>query len=720
MKLIIAEKKELAEHIADAIDPKCKKFSNYIETYEYTIVWSVGHILRLKEPEEMDEKYKVWKLEDLPIYFKKWGKKIIEGKEAVFKNIKNFLLKADEVINAGDPDDEGQYLIDEILEYCNYRKNVMRVLINDSTPEAIKKAFKNLENNRKFISLGKAAEARAISDALVGFNLSRYYTLSNTTKQKLTIGRVQTPTLALIVNRDKEIKNHIKEKYYDLYINFDINKIKVRLKYQTQKNELIKEKGELANILKKIINKSGILKIEKEQFYEATPLPFSLTTLQSEANRKFGYEALKTQDITQVLKDKYKAITYNRTYSEYLSTEHFKEAEKILPIILENLSLSNLKLDFSEKNKSRCFNDKFFVDKSKNPHHAIIPTSSRDYNKFNIEEKNIYELIAKRYIIQFLDKKKVEKLEGVFKVENQIFRVTANKTIEKGYSILYTVEDNEEKEDEIFKLSPGDYNFKIIEDNINVQEKETKPKRPYTEATLIDDMKSIAKYVNNPKIKEILKKKDEGKEGLNGSIGTPATIGTIISELFKNRYFLRDGKNIISSKFARDYIELLPENLKSPNITAIWWLLQEEIKDGKEDKDAMINYVLSEIKKIIKEKIEITIGENKAKKESIGKCPKCGSDIFESEKVYYCSNWKEKSCNFSFSKSMKVFGNIVNIHKNEAIKLLQGKEILIKKLKSTKNDKTYNAYFTLEINDKYTNLKLSKFEEKKLKKKTKF
>ena len=715
MKLIIAEKKELAEDIAVALDKKYKKFNNYFETQDYSIVWSNGHILRLKEPQEIDEKYKEWNFEDLPLFFPKWEKSVIEEKKFIFSNIKSFLTKADEIIHAGDPDDEGQYLIDEILEFCNFKKPVKRVLINDGNSEAVKKAFSKLEDNQKYLPLGKAAEARAISDALVGYNLSRYYTLSNTTNQTLTIGRVQTPTLALVVRRDNEIKNHIKEKYFDLYINTKINEVNLKLKYQNPKKEFLKEKEEIINILKKIVNKTSTITIEKKQVYESTPLPFSLTELQSEASRKLGYDSLKTLQITQNLRDKYKAITYNRTDSQYVPEEYFKEAHLLLPIILKKLSLEYLKPDFSEDNKSRCFNNKYVT-----PHFAIIPTFNEDYENFSVEEKNIYNLIAKRYIIQFLDKKKVEKLEINLRIEDELFRFTSIRTIEKGYTVIYSSEEKEEKKDNTFKLPEGSYNIKISKNDLAIEEKETKPKRPYTEDSLILDMKSIAKYVNNPKIKEILKKKDEGKEGLNGSIGTPATTATIIAELFKRGYLIREGRNIVSSDFAKEYLNILPENLKSPDTTAIWWLLQEEIKSGKEKKEILINYVLDEIKKIIKNKIKITIGENKNKKESLGKCLKCGSDIFEGEKFYYCSSYKEKNCNFKISKTMKVYNNDVTVSIDNVKNLLLGKEILIKKLKSIKNDKIYNAYFTLEINDKYVNLKFKRFEEKKLKKKFKF
>ena len=403
------------------------------------------------------------------------------------------------------------------------------------------------------------------------------------------------------------------------------------------------------------------------------------------------------------------------TDSQYVPEEYFKEAHLLLPIILKKLSLEYLKLDFSEDNKSRCFNNKYVT-----PHFAIIPTFNEDYENFSVEEKNIYNLIAKRYIIQFLSKKKVEKLEINLRIEDELFRFTSIRIIEKGYTVIYSSEEKEEKIDNAFKLSEGSYNIKINKNDLVIEDKETKPKRPYTEDSLILDMKSIAKYVNNPKIKEILKKKDEGKEGLNGSIGTPATTATIIAELFKRGYLIREGRNIISSDFAKEYLNILPESLKSPDTTAIWWLLQEEIKSGKEKKDILINYVLDEIKKIIKDKIKITIGENKNKKESLGKCLKCGSDVFEGEKVYYCSSYKEKNCNFKISKTMKVYNNDVTISTDNVKNLLFGKEILIKKLKSIKNDKTYNAYFTLEINDKYANLKFKRFEEKKVKKKNKF
>ena len=229
MQLIIAEKKELAEDISKAIPGTKNNKGLQIEVGDYVICWVGGHILKLKDPEDIDPELKKWQLDKLPIYFEKWEKSIIKNKSSLFKNLKELIKKADIIIHAGDPDDEGQYLIDEIFEYLNCKKQVKRLLINDNSLEAVKRAFNKMENNNKFISLGNAAKARSIADIVLGINLSRFFTLTNKDKITLTVGRVQTPTLALVVNRDFEIENHVKEKYYDLMLNVDLKKFVIIL-----------------------------------------------------------------------------------------------------------------------------------------------------------------------------------------------------------------------------------------------------------------------------------------------------------------------------------------------------------------------------------------------------------------------------------------------------------------------------------------------------------
>lgn len=712
MILIIAEKPELGRAIAEALPGQGKKNDNTIEKGEFTICWALGHLLRNKEPEEMEPNLKKWTLDSLPIYFPSWEKTAIEGKEDLLNTIVSLIKKSDEIIHAGDPDDEGQYLIDEILEYAKNTKPVKRILINDNSPEAVKKALKNLENNDKFIPLGKSAAARSISDILLGINLSRFFTLYNNFPKPLTVGRVQTPTLALVVRRDQEIKKHIKEKYYELYLKNKISNINIELKYSSKEN--IQEKNILENIINQVKGKKGILTVTKKEEYTTTPLPFNLSKLQIEGNKKFGYSVQQILDITQSLREKHKAITYNRSDCEYLSEEHFKEASSLIPKLLKKLSFPNIEVDFSEKNKSRCFNDSNIT-----AHHAIIPTTFHEnLDDFSEAEKNIYLLIVKRYIIQFMKKQKIEKTDALLTIEDIIFKVSEKKILYLGYTEIYQEEAEEEKEEKknfISTLSEGKYELLADQGDLFIVEKETKPKTRYTEASLLQDMTSIAKYVQNHKIKEILKLKDKDKKGLNGSIGTPATQANIINDLFKRGYIEKKGKSLISTELAQEYLKILPESLKNPDSTALWWSIQEEIKEGKATPEDLISSVLEDVKEIIQathSKISDNVKEKIGNKPVLGICPKCGGEIRAGEKNYYCSNYKIKNCNFSLWKKMKIYGQKeVTITEKKAKTLLEGKSILVNKI-SAKSGKEYDAYFKLECNEKYTNLVFDKFKEK--------
>ena len=251
MKLIIAEKKELAEAIVAAIPGDKKSNGNSIAVGDYITCWIYGHVLAYKEPEEIDPSLKKWTLESLPIYFSKWDKKPLPQKMELFNTVKELMHsnQVTEIIHAGDGDSEGQYLVDEVLEYCSNNKPVKRLIINDNTLGGVKKAFSKIDDNSKYIPIGKSAEARAIADMIVGFSLSRFYSILN--NAKLSIGRVQTPTMALVVNRDNEIKNHIKEKYYNLQLKTNVNNLDIDLKYYA------KERVTDKSIYEELINKIG-------------------------------------------------------------------------------------------------------------------------------------------------------------------------------------------------------------------------------------------------------------------------------------------------------------------------------------------------------------------------------------------------------------------------------------------------------------------------------
>lgn len=710
MKLIIAEKKELAEAIVAAIPGDKKYNGSSIIIGDYIACWIYGHILTHKEPEEIDPSLKKWKLDTLPIYFSKWDKKILPYRKDLFNTVKDLIHSNEitEIIHAGDADSEGQYLVDELLEYCSNKKPVKRLMVNDNTLGGVQKAFSKIEDNSKYTALGKSAEARAIADMIVGFSLSRFYSIIN--NAKLSIGRVQTPTMALVVNRDNEIKNHIKEKYYNLYLKTNINNIDIDLRYSSK--ERIMDKFIYEEFINNVGDKTSNLLITKKENYRATPLPYNLSDLESDAATLFKYSAKKTMDITQNLRDKYKAITYNRSDCRYLSEEHFKEAPKLIPLVAEKLNFTAT-FDFNEK--SRCFNDKYVT-----AHHGIIPTGAGDFEQFSQEEKNIYKLIAERYLIQFLEKVKIEKTEAKVEINEAIFKKSSIKILEPGYTKYFKVleDDNEndeeveeKKENNLSKIPGGEYQIKINDSNFFIEEKETTAKKPYTEATLIKDLNNIAKYVKDPEIRELLKSKDKDKKDVNGSIGTTATIPGILEGLIEKGFLTRKEEKIISTELAKEYLKILPESLKTPDSTALWWSIQEKIARGEAKLEDLTLSVLEDVKTIINSEhktISSEFSTLKQEKEIIGVCPKCGEPIYEGEKNFYCNGYKS-GCDFKLWKKIKVFNQKeVTITKQDAKTLLNKGTILITGL-TNKAGKKYKANFKLEINDKYVNLSLDSF-----------
>ena len=710
MKLIIAEKKELAEAIVAAIPGEKKYNGSSIIIGDYIACWIYGHILTHKEPEEIDPSLKKWKLDTLPIYFSKWDKKILPYRKDLFNTVKDLIHSNEitEIIHAGDADSEGQYLVDELLEYCSNKKPVKRLMVNDNTLGGVQKAFSKIEDNSKYTALGKSAEARAIADMIVGFSLSRFYSIIN--NAKLSIGRVQTPTMALVVNRDNEIKNHIKEKYYNLHLKTNINDIDIDLRYSSK--ERIMDKSIYEEFINNVGDKTSNLLITKKENYRATPLPYNLSDLESDAATLFKYSAKKTMDITQNLRDKYKAITYNRSDCRYLSDEHFKEAPKLIPLVAEKLNFTAT-FDFNEK--SRCFNDKYVT-----AHHGIIPTGAGDFEQFSQEEKNIYKLIAERYLIQFLEKVKIEKTEAKVEINEAIFKKSSIKILEPGYTKYFKVleDDNEndeeveeKKENNLSKIPGGEYQIKINNSNFFIEEKETTAKKPYTEATLIKDLNNIAKYVKDPEIRELLKSKDKDKKDVNGSIGTTATIPGILEGLIEKGFLTRKEEKIISTELAKEYLKILPESLKTPDSTALWWSIQEKIARGEAKLEDLTLSVLEDVKTIINSEhktISSEFSTLKQEKEIIGVCPKCGEPIYEGEKNFYCNGYKS-GCDFKLWKKIKVFNQKeVTITKQDAKTLLNKGTILITGL-TNKAGKKYKANFKLEINDKYVNLSLDSF-----------
>ena len=704
MILVIAEKPVLGKAIADALPGTATTKNGCIYKGDYIVTWVFGHMLSLKEPEDYDIGYKSWNINSLPIFFKDWQVKIGKdgnlnkgqiNKSQKVNQIGNLLKQADEVIHAGDPDDEGQLLIDELLRWFNYKGIVKRLDTANTTLVAMKKALSHMTDNKPHEPYGWSAYARSVADLMVGINMSRLFSCKNQTL--LTIGRVQTPTLGLVVNRDLAIEGHHKQKYYTIACDINFNNDTVQADFIPSKTDsnlvdghiLSKEYAEqICNRLKGQTLKN--INITKKIVYEAPPLPFNLVKLQTYCSGKFGYSPQQVLDITQSLRENHKAITYNRSDCQYLSEEHYKEAPVTMKAVIMNICYKPKSLDMNLK--SKCF------DSSKiSAHFAIIPTNQKvNLDKLSEAEKNVYLAICKYYIAQFMPKAKKEQTNLSIELGNgEAIKAVSTVIIEQGYRSIFN-EAEKDKASNLSKMPEGIYSGKITDTDI--AEKETKPPSRYTKASLNEDMTCISKYVKDPKIKQLLLSKDEGKEGERGSIGTSATRSGIIESLVKRGFLREDGKKVISTALGRELYRILPDEIKKADMTAEWWSIQEEIQNGTVNYNKLIDSVYDTIKHIVANVDNYPVVNNSIiaiKKKGgavIGKCPRCGGDIIETKTGFCCSNWKEPTnCKFNIWKKSKspLFAK-TTFTAATVKKLLSGQSVKMKKLVS-KTGKEFEA-----------------------------
>lgn len=704
MILVIAEKPVLGKAIADALPGTATMKNGCIYKGDYIVTWVFGHMLSLKEPEDYDIGYKSWNINSLPIFFKDWQVKIGKdgnlnkgqiSKSQRVNQIGNLLKQADEVIHAGDPDDEGQLLIDELLRWFNYKGIVKRLDTANTTLAAMKKALLHMTDNKPHEPYGWSAYARSVADLMVGINMSRLFSCKNQTL--LTIGRVQTPTLGLVVNRDLAIEGHHKQKYYTIACDINFNNDTVQADFIPSKTDsnlvdghiLSKEYAEqICNRLKGQILKN--INITKKIVYEAPPLPFNLVKLQTYCSGKFGYSPQQVLDITQSLRENHKAITYNRSDCQYLSEEHYKEAPVTMKAVIMNIRYKPKSLDMNLK--SKCF------DSSKiSAHFAIIPTNQKvNLDKLSEAEKNVYLAICKYYIAQFMPKAKKEQTNLSIELGNgEAIKAVSTVIIEQGYRSIFN-EAEKDKASNLSKIPEGIYSGKITDTDI--AEKETKPPSRYTKASLNEDMTCISKYVKDPKIKQLLLSKDEGKEGERGSIGTSATRSGIIESLVKRGFLREDGKKVISTALGRELYRILPDEIKKADMTAEWWSIQEEIQNGTVNYNKLIDSVYDTIKHIVTNVDNYPVVNSSIiaiKKKGgavIGKCPRCGGDIVETKTGFCCSNWKEPTnCKFNIWKKSKspLFAK-TTFTGATVKKLLSGQSVKMKKLVS-KTGKEFEA-----------------------------
>lgn len=656
MRLFIAEKPELGRAIAEGLDGNYKSGEGYIQKGNDIVTWAFGHILELAKPEEYDEKYKLWKLEDLPLPIKEF--KYLPKKDSK-KQLKIIcdLINSDKItsiVNCGDADDEGQILVDEIVQYSKTTKPVFRVLINDLTPKAVKEEIAKIKPNIDFKGMSERGFARSQADWIVGINLTRAYTIiakQNNFDGILSVGRVQTPILGLIVARDKEFESFKSIDYYSLLGNFKINDniIKARLKT----DEKILDENIAKEIKNSCENQTAKINLKIENKKEYPPLPYNLLILQAECAKIFGFSPDKTLQITQSLREKHKAITYNRSDCQYLPETMFEEAPKILNSIKENLNNSEIEALIAGSNttiKSKAFNDANI-----SAHYGIIPTQNKISSQLTQDELAVYDLIAKRFIIQFFHPREYQTTTINLEINQRIFTTAQSKTIKSGFRSLWKNIDND-KEDEQ-DSDKNDYDLSSLKDNdsakcslIEIEKKQTKPRPYYTMTTLLKDLNSVAKYVTDERIKKLLMEKDKDKKGESGGIGTPATRSNHIKTLIERGYIevSKDKKQIIkSTKKGKDLIALSPKSLTTPDMTALWFEQQKMIEtselERKQFLEEVTKEVINEINRISNDQnFKILEDENKPKIQ----CPQCNQGFLTKRKGKYgdfwgCSGYKE-------------------------------------------------------------------------------
>ncbi|MFA0487730.1 DNA topoisomerase III [Vibrio splendidus] len=579
-RLIIAEKPSLGRAIAAALPNPQKKDQGFIKCGNGDVVtWCIGHLLEQVEPDAYDDRYKKWNLADLPIVPAQWQLRPRKTSSKQLTVIRKLLKDATQIVHAGDPDREGQLLVDEVIDYCKVSKakkeSMDRLLISDLNLPAVKRALSQMRSNRDFIPLSISALARSRADWLYGMNMTRAYTLLG---QKagyqgvLSVGRVQTPVLGLVVRRDEEIENFIPKDYFTLHalIPYQNNGQSFDIRARWKPSEACKpwqdEEGRVLNrklvenVANRIANQPAtVTESEQKQSKQAAPLPYSLSALQIDASKRFGMSAQQVLDTCQSLYEKHKLITYPRSDSRYLPKDHYSQRESVVDAIANNAK----ELQSGAQGADLSLKSKAWNDSKVDAHHAIIPTPKKSsVNGLSANEMKIYQQIARQYLMQFYPPAIFADAKLVFDIAGGVFIAKGRQLINPGWKVLMGKTDTEEKGDGTDTVPPLDKGTVLTCREGIIGDKKTEPPKHFTEATLLQAMTGIARFVANKDLKAILKETD--------GLGTEATRAGILDTLFKRQLLTRQGKSIHSSPAGRGLINALPEGSTFPDMTAHW------------------------------------------------------------------------------------------------------------------------------------------------------
>ena len=587
MIVCIAEKPSVAHDIADILGARTRK-EGYIEGNGYQVTWTFGHLCTLKEPHEYTPGWKSWSLGSLPMIPPRFGIKLIENPtyEKQFHIIEGLMQQADEIINCGDAGQEGELIQRWVMQKAGARCPVKRLWISSLTEEAIKEGFAKLKDQSDFQSLYEAGLSRAMGDWLLGMNATRLYTIKyGQNKQVLSIGRVQTPTLALIVNRQLEIENFKPEPYWELktvYRETTFSATKGKFTSKEEGLEFLETVKQSDFVVTDVSAKKGV---------EYAPRLFDLTSLQVECNKKFAYSADETLKLIQSLYEK-KVTTYPRVDTTFLSDDIYPKCPAILKG-LRDYEVLTAPLDGAKLPKSK----KVFDSSKVTDHHAIIPTGVYPQNLTDMEHR-VFDLIARRFIAVFYPDCKVSTTTVLGEVDKIEFKVTGKQILEPGWRVVFAKEQVEEKEGDEERVLPVFVKGESGPHVPDLNEKWTQPPKPYTEATLLRAMETAGKLVDNDELRDALKE--------NG-IGRPSTRAAIIETLFKRNYIRKEKKNLIATPTGVELIQLIHEELlKSAELTGIWEKKLREIE--KRTYDA--RQFLEELKQMVSEIVTSVLSDN--------------------------------------------------------------------------------------------------------------
>ena len=690
--LIIAEKPSVAATIAAALGAKEKK-DGYIAGNGCLVSWCVGHLVQLAEAAAYGEQYKKWSYDSLPILPQEWQYAVASDKGKQFKILKDLMHRADvsEVVNACDAGREGELIFRFVYDVAGCKKPMRRLWISSMEESAIKAGFASLKDGKEYDPLYSSALCRAKADWIIGINMTRLF--SCLYGKTLNVGRVQTPTLKMLVDRDAAITTFKKEKYYHVRLSLS------GVEAASAKIHAAEEAGNLKAACEAA--QAVCTSVTREKKTVAPPKLFDLTSLQREANRIYGYTAKQTLDLAQALYEK-KLLTYPRTDSSYLTDDMGGTAAQIAALLAGKLPFMQ-GADFTPE-ISRLLDSKKVSD-----HHAIIPTmelAKTDLAALPESERNILTLAGARLLMACAEPHIFEAVTAVFSCAGQEFTAKGKTVLAEGWkglerrfmATLKKKADTENDEENALSLDVPPFAEGQTFDNPQaaVTEHFTTPPKPHNEASLLSAMERAGNEETDP---------DAERRGL----GTPATRAAIIEKLVKGGFVERKGKQLIPTKSGIELVCVLPEVLTSPQLTADWENNLTQIAKGNADPDSFMTGIETMTRELVSTYPFLSDKEKERFKEEkpvIGKCPRCGADIYEGRKNYYCAN---RDCAFTMWKNDRFFEERkVTFSPKIAAALLKDGKAKVKKLYSPKTGKTYDGTILLaDTGGKYVNYRIA-------------